>query len=128
MGLMDDWRDAVLDLHEQGQSRAEITEQVPISSAYVSRIVTGAGRSFGGTSQSENATQGRIAKQYEARRDKAIRLLPLAEEAFAAGNTAGAIVYCQTIDELLGFGPMEALLGLEKDPNWINTAMGLPRT
>lgn len=125
---MDDWSDVVLDLHEQGQSRAEITAQVPVSAWSVSKIVTEAGRSFAGTSQSENARARRITKQYEARRDKAMRLLPLAEEAFAAGNTAGAIVLCQTIDELLGFGPMEALLGLEKDPNWINTAMGLPRT
>jgi len=128
MSLMDDWSNVVLDLHESGQSRAEITAQVPISSAYVSRIVTEAGRSFAGTSQSEHARACRITKQYEARRDKAMRLLTLAEQAFASGNTARGLALSDTIDELLGFGPMDALLGLEKDPNWIARAMGLPHT
>lgn len=57
-----------------------------------------------------------------------MRLLPLAEQSFAAGNTARALELSNTIHELLGFSPVEALLGLKKDPNWINRAMGLPTT
>lgn len=129
MGLMGDWREVVLDLHEQGQSRAEITAQVPISSAYVSRIVTEAGRSFGGADRTADATQGRIAKRYEARRAEAMRLLPLAEQAFAAGNTAVALQLYDTIHQLLGFTVEEALWNMERDPNWIVRAMGgLPHT
>ncbi len=127
MSLKDDWREHVLDLHSLGLNRREITEQVPMSSAYVSQIVAEDGRTFAGGGQTADATEGRLAKRAKDRIARVERLIPLAEQAFAAGNVAGALVLCQAIDDLVGFGPAEALRGTEKDPDWIAKAMGLPQ-
>ncbi len=127
MSLKDDWREHVLDQHALGMNRREITEQVPMSSAYVSQIVAEAGRTFTGGGQTARATQGRIAKCTKVRAAQAERLISLAEQAFAAGAVAGALVLYQAIDDLVGFGPAEALRGTEKDPQWIAKAMGLPQ-
>lgn len=126
MSLKDDWREVVLDLHEQGLPRYEITELVPISSAYVSQIVAEAGRSFAETDLGARATQGRIAKRARGRVAKATRLIPLAEQAFDAGDVDGFLVLCRRIDKLLGFGPVESIRGTEKDPQWIAKMTGLP--
>lgn len=128
MGLMDDWRQVVLDLHEQGLSRTEITAQVPMSSVYVSKIVDSAGRSFADTSRTADATQGRIAKRTKDRVAQAEQLIPLAEQAFAAGNVPGFLALSDTIHKLLGFGTVEALRATEKDPDWIARVMGLPHS
>lgn len=51
-------------------------------------------------------------------------MIPLAEQAFAAGDVAGFLVLSDTIHKLLGFGPVEALMGLEKDDQWIAKLLG----
>lgn len=128
MSLKDDWRDHVLDLHELGMNRREITEQVPISSAYVSRIVAEAGRFFAGRGQTARATQGRISKRTKDRAAQAEQLIPLAEQAFAAGNVAGFLALSDAIHKLLGFTVEQGLRWSEKDPDWIAKVMGLPHS
>ena len=123
MPLKDEWRDEVLRLHESGLSRDGITAEVPISSAYVSQIVAEAGRTFPGTGQSARATQGRIAKRARARIAQAERLIPLAEQALAAGDAAGASPICVAIERLLGLSPVDVLL---HDAEWIARAIGQP--
>lgn len=73
MSLKDDWRVHVLDLHDQGLNRAQITEQVPMSSAYVSQIVAEAGRAFAGSGRTANATQGGIVKRTKLRTGSLMR-------------------------------------------------------
>lgn len=98
MSLRDDWCEVVLDFHEQGLSRAEITGQVPMSSAYVSQIVAEAGRSF--PEQTETATQARIVKQAERRLAEAEVLADLMARALAANRPDDAASFSAALSKL----------------------------